>query len=204
MRRPRRSAFVLTVGLATRSSADPVRTVDSWPVRTVADETLFSPTNECEWWTGDHFYDYGRCSSFLVNRLAPPVVALATERAAACAAQAATDCVLSGEIGFAVPAAFIYDVKEGMRMILAPHPVESKPAPDAAPAGVASIRLQQPEKSRVSLSGTAFQWNRTIRVEHIPPGRQTLRTETFHGADAYCIQSLRAAVLPECWQALDG
>ena len=77
----------------------------------------------CEWYNGTYVHEPSLCSHFAVQRLRAETVQRATQRALQCAAQWATDCVLSVEIGFGVPAAFVYDAHEGVRMIVAPRPL---------------------------------------------------------------------------------
>ena len=79
---------------------------------------------DCEWWNGTYYYSPSLCSHMSVTRMPAALAQQAIERATRCAAHGDTDCVLSGEIGLNLPAAFVYDKDQGMRMVLAPRLLE--------------------------------------------------------------------------------
>ena len=148
----------------------------------------------CNWWNGTHHYDTPVCDSFSVTRLSTGIVQAAIDRANRCAAVATTDCVLNGEIGFAVPSVFIYDKTEvSMRMLVAPRFLEIE-------TDRKTIKMQDPEGLHPN---QLFDFNTSVRVEYLKGGSRTLETETLTGADAYCLQTLRRSIVPACWATLD-
>lgn len=149
----------------------------------------------CEWYNGTYVHEPSLCSHFAVQRLRAETVQRATHRALQCAAQWATDCVLSVEIGFGVPAAFVYDAHEGVRMIVAPRPLPLDGDDDAV-----RVRVEDPREVDAPW---VLEATRRLRAEFMAPPSRLLQTETFEGADAYCVQALRHAVARRCWEALD-
>lgn len=149
---------------------------------------------DCEWWNGTYYYDLEACHHMSVTRMPAAVVQKAVERATRCAAHGTTDCVLSGEIGLNVPAAFMYDDESGMRMVLAPKLLTT---PDAE---TKTVRLQDPEGLHPN---QLFEFNTSVRVEYLRAASRTMQTLDLHGKDAYCMQALRRAVVPTCWASLD-
>lgn len=130
----------------------------------------------------------------MIARLGTSSMARALARAAKCATTGTTNCVLHGEIGFAIPTAFIYDASEGMRAIVAPRLLSFE-------SPVLNIRLLDPEGMHPN---KLFEWNTTIKVEYLKFGARSMTIETLTGTDAYCVQSLRHSVSKACWDQLDG
>lgn len=150
----------------------------------------------CMWWNGTYYYDpVGQCNSFSITRVGPGVAETAIQRANKCAAVATTDCVLSGEIGFSMPAAFVYDDTEGMRMMIAPRILA---APEESV--VKTIRLQDPTGEHPN---QLFEFNDSVTVEYMRGGARTMETAVLRGNDAYCVQALRKAIVPACWESID-
>lgn len=151
---------------------------------------------DCVWWSGMSRYDMSaQCTPFVVTRIGTNVADKAMRRAAQCAAAAATDCVLSGEIGFNIPAAFVYDAEAGMKMIVAPRILEPPLESD-----IKTVRLQDPMGEHPN---QLFSFNDTVVVEFLRGGTRVMETEVFRANDAYCVQLLRRAVVAECWDAID-
>ena len=151
--------------------------------------------SSCEFWNATHYYSPRICDPFGVSRISISTGEKAVQRAIKCAAQYDTQCILSGEIGFSAPAAFLYDSEQGFRMILAPRFV-----PTSNPGEQRLIRLQDPSETSAN---TLMRFNSTIEVEFIAPGSRQVLVETLSGQDAYCVQMLRASVSPACWSQLD-
>lgn len=149
---------------------------------------------ECSWWNGTYYYDPDLCSHMSVTRMSKAVAQKAVDRATRCAAQGTTDCVLSGEIGLNMPAAFVYDEEAGMRMIVAPKLIAVEGAP------LKTVRLQDPDAKHPN---QLFEFRSEVRVEYLVAAGRTMETAELHGNDAYCLQALRRAVVPTCWQSLD-
>ncbi len=149
---------------------------------------------DCGWWRGTHYYDPELCTPFAITRLPAAIAERAVERANRCAVQATTDCVLYGEIGFNMPAAFLYDHEQGMRMLLAPKVVS------ADVAVTKTIRLQDPAGEHPN---QLFEFDDVVRVEYLRAGTRTLEIEELSGNAAYCLQALRRATVPTCWAGLE-
>lgn len=168
----------------------------------------------CEWYNGTYVHEPSLCSHFAMQRLRADTVQRATHRALKCAAAFGTDCVLSVEVGFGVPTAFVYDEQAGLRAIVAPRPLplvdgeghamdgkQGEGATDGVASGKSvSVRVEDPREEDAPwvLSAT-----RRLRVEFVAPPSRQLQTETLEGAAAYCVQALRHAISRRCWDALD-
>ena len=61
---------------------------------------------ECNFFNFSKAHSANFCDIFTISRMQSGTVAAATNRALRCAAKTGTECVLSSEVGFAVPAAF--------------------------------------------------------------------------------------------------
>jgi hypothetical protein len=164
----------------------------SWESEDVAGEVEHPPN--CEWWNGTYYYDLGMCSHMSVTRLPAHYAQLALQRATRCALHGTTDCVLSGEIGLNMPAAFVYDENHGMRMILAPKML------DVPESESKTVRLQDPNGAHPN---QLFDFRDLVRVEYLKAASRTMETFELRGNDAYCVQALRRSVVPTCWDALD-
>lgn len=158
----------------------------------------------CSWWNGTVVYSSNVCSHFSLSRLAASTASRAVERAVRCAALHETECVLAPEIGMSLPAAFLYDVENGMRMVVAPRIVPPPTPPDTLDAAdatdVRTIRVQDPSETS---TGFLMKMNHSITVEFLPGGSRIPVSERFTAAEAYCIQLLRSAFVEDCWEALD-
>tara|TARA_X000000368_G_scaffold399611_1_gene370757 strand:- start:1147 stop:1800 length:654 start_codon:yes stop_codon:yes gene_type:complete len=154
----------------------------------------------CDWWQMNETYDPGLCSHFTIGRLSStPARALA--RAQICAALQGSECVLSPEVGLGVPAAFLNDHASGhMEMVLAPRFL---PLGDERSSAVQHVRVTPPDGD--GLIGTrTFVFNRTVNVEFFDGVSKAMHVREFEGAEAYCVQLLRASFTSECWERLDA
>lgn len=149
---------------------------------------------DCKWWNGTYYYDLDLCSHMSVTRMPAHYAQRAVERATRCAVHGATDCVLSGEIGFNIPAAFVWDEGHGMRMIVAPKLLEAENVQRK------TVRLQDPNGEHPN---QLFEFKSVVRAEYLRAAGRTMETIELRGNDAYCLQTLRRAVVPTCWDALD-
>ena len=145
---------------------------------------------ECRWANGSNVFS-GMCSPLATSRMPHSTREEAMERALSCAALHETECVLSAEIGLAVPAAFIYDDRQGLRMVTAPSLL-----PLDAP--VASVRLQDPGGG----PSRTLRLNRSIEVEYLDHEARAVVAERLEGEAAYCVQLLRLLFEPACWRAV--
>ena len=157
--------------------------------------------NGCDFWNASHYYAPRVCDTFGVSRISISSGAKAVERAIKCGAEYDTQCILSGEIGFSAPAAFLYDAENGFRMVLAPRLVQPEIQTEESHASEKKlIRLQDPGEKAQNFF---MSFNTTVTIEFINPGSRAVITETLTGQDAYCVQALRASVSPACWNDLD-
>jgi len=161
---------------------------------------LFAPWDEeaaepnCTFWNATYYYAPSACDPFSCSRISPSMASSAIERAVRCGAQHDTQCVLSGEIGFSAPAAFLYDESEGFRMLLAPRLLPTEGSVSKM------VRLQDPAAQAANI---IMYFNDTITVEYMTGGSRAVKTDVLTGAEAYCVQTLRASILPACWTSLD-
>lgn len=148
---------------------------------------------ECSWWNGSVTYTTTTCSHFHVSRIAPTHSKQALYRALRCAVAKNTECVLAAEIGFALPAAFLYGGAGELRMVVAPR------LSDTADNSSTTVRVSPVE------SGTTqtLQLKREIRAEFVGESSRVPRSEVFTEQEAYCVQLLRHAYDAACWEALD-
>ena len=156
---------------------------------------------ECRFWNMSVQYDASLCNHFTIGRSASTPTK-ARDRALACAGAHGTECVLSPEIGLALPAAFVY-VPHGegigtMQMLLGPK-LLPQPQPDAEQQ---HVRVAPPNGDGLTDTRT-FLFNKTIRVEYLDGATRTMSTVEASAHVAYCIQLLRAAFEDRCWSQLD-
>ena len=151
---------------------------------------------DCQWWNGTFTFQSTACSAFAITRIGAADASTAIDRATRCAATGTTSCVLSGEIGFSVPAVFLYDEEQAaMKMLIAPRLLsQTNPGP------VKTIKLVDPLGTAPS---QLFEFNSTLEVEFLVGGSRRMDTLTLTGQDSYCIQALRRSIESECWAELD-
>lgn len=164
-----------------------------WPLDEEGNEI-----QQCAFWNLTHHYAPNSCTPFAVSRVSPASVQTAIGRALKCASINPTTCILAPEIGFDVPGLFLYDEEHGFSPVLAPKILHTRRIDDDSASRLVRIKdLSEGEKD------VFLHLNRSIDVEFLTPGSRTISTKTFTGNDAYCVQTLRWAVSPSCWQSLD-
>ena len=170
--------------------------LSDWPSEHARSDLAIPP--ECRFWNFSIRYDASLCNHFTISRSAgSPTRALA--RATRCAVVHRTECVLSPEVGLAIPAVFVNVHSDGqgggLRMLLAPRllPLESAQQ---------HVRAAPPDGDGVTDTKTFF-FNRTIGVEYLDGESRLFKTRRLHGQDAYCVQLLREAFSAQCWKNLD-
>jgi hypothetical protein len=151
----------------------------------------------CDFFNASSQYTGGLCSHFAIARMGGGVAGEAVERAVACASLHETECVLSPEIGLAVPAAFVYDAAEGMKMVVAPRFL---PEGEGVRVHTKTVALQKPDGTRV---GSPMTLMGRVRTEYMDGRTRRLVTEAFDGPSAFCLQLLRLAFEPDCWRYID-
>jgi hypothetical protein len=181
-----------------------------WPSEAVDAEANAAPN--CQFWNYSVVFRKDLCSHFVVSR-SSSMPSLAINRALACAGHSGSDCILSAEIGLAIPAAFLFSESAqrlGISAVLAPRLLSPNPPPAnltqhvrIAPPTVQSNNANSDvdelfERSR----SETFLLAREISIEYLDESRR-LKTAELRGDDAYCVQLLRLAFEPACWKALD-
>jgi len=172
--------------------------ISVWPSEALDADHDAAP--ECEWWHMNETYDAGLCSHFTINRLsATPTKALA--RAQRCAAAAGAECILSPEVGYGIPAAFINNHALGlMVMVLAPRFL---PLEEGRSSATQHVRVSPPDGD--GLLGTrTFVFNQTVNVEYFDGLGKAMHVKEFTGQEAYCVQLLHASFTYECWERLSA
>ena len=166
--------------------------MSAWPSEAIGSSGL---PPECAFWNESVIFSDEMCSLFVVNRAAA-AYASASARAMRCTAAYGTECVLSPEVGLAMPAAFLYDhTTSTMRMLIAPKlvPFESNQT---------HVRVSPPDSDGVTQTRTHV-LNETVRVEYLDGQSKGLGTGLLQQEEAFCVQLLRLAFEPACWKALD-
>ena len=159
------------------------------------DESTHIPP--CLFFNASYQYSAGLCSHFALARMSSATQNEAIERAITCAAHYETDCIISPEVGLSVPAAFVYDPLEGLKMVIAPKVVS---LPHDHNSTMKLVGFQDPHEK---LPNVPIHFNDTINVEYLKGGSRRMTTEVMHGQAAYCVQLLRLAFDPSCWREID-
>ena len=150
--------------------------------------------DECAYFNFSASHDATYCDSFTVARTLTSTITTATERAVRCGAANDLECVLSHEVGFALPTAFLGDVQSsvGMRALVAPRIVSKTDE-------TIHVRITPPDgaASRTVLMSDS------VEIEYMDMNKR-LQMETLRGEEAFCVQLLRSSYNPECWKKLDG
>lgn len=165
-------------------------------VETFTNEPLSS---ECQFYDFSRRYDADFCDAFTISRMQGGTVNVALERALRCAAKANVECVLSPEIGLAIPAAFVAAPEEpsGIKVYIAPRVL---PLPNAVNATQQHVRVSVPSDT---FQTRTILMNNTLRLEYMTQKKKII-IETITGDDAHCVNLLRAAYEASCWARLDG
>ena len=156
--------------------------------------------DECNFYNFSSSYTSDFCDVFTLSRMQAGTVAVAQARALKCAAQSGTECILSHEVGLAVPVAFLarQDDAAGVKIVIAPRNVtmhSGDPSPKKKHVRINDLSDAFGSKKVV--------FNDSVRVEFLTTSR-TIQNERFTGSEAFCLELLRASYEPECWRKLDG
>ena len=188
--------------MSTRTATPDGSFLADWEVDALGDPP-------CQFYNGTYVFTHGLCNHFSIARMRSRLEEEARQRALLCAAHHETDCILSPEVGFSVPAAFVYDGMHGMRMLIAPKIVATSEdnTSDAGRGSAARtdgrwINLRRPDGRAESL---VLWLQPTITVEYLEAsaaGRRVTQ-DSLDGPSAYCVQLLRHAFEAKCWDALD-
>ena len=151
-----------------------------------------SAAPECRFVDGTKVFESKLCSHFVLSR-SVSTPAKAFSRALACASRFKTSCILSPEIGLAVPAAFILRPDEVL-MVVAPliMPTHSNQT--------VQVRIHEPSRR---FSSRTVRFNTSVKASYMNGQTRRQDTSEFVGDEAHCISLLRASFSPACWKALD-
>jgi len=164
-----------------------------WPSESIIDGSVRPP--ECDFYNDSVRFSADMCSHFAISRSAN-TPSRAAQRAMACAATVGTECVLSPEVGFAIPTAFLYDhATYKWTTAVAPKLLQRD-------SEVAYVRVAPPDGDGM-LDTFTTKFNITVSVEFLDGITKQLRVEEFRGEHAFCIQLLRESYEPACWKKLD-
>ena len=142
------------------------------------------------------------CDAFTLARVQSRTLEIAHERAVKCSAKFDTDCILSHEIGLAVPGAFIMKRggEIGLHAVIAPRKISTNN--DGEPDGtLRTVRVVNPVDSFFSTTRAHF--HDRLEVEFMSPLR-SIEKRTFTGSDAFCVELLFSSYENDCWAKLDG
>lgn len=168
-----------------------------WPSEEDEDE---SKPPECVFYNGSVTYESSLCSHFVIARsAAAPKQAFV--RAMRCATHFDSACVLSAEIGLAVPAAFLVRASS-VDMVMAPKLLPADQGAEQQQQRQQHVRVRVHDPT-TSFASRTYVFNRTVKSEFMDGTSKSLRTATFEGNDAYCVQLLRRSFSKTCWDALD-
>jgi len=166
--------------------------MSTWASESLAGSSL---PPECAFWNQSVVFSDDMCSLFVVNRAAA-AYQKASMRAMRCAAAYGVECMLSPEIGLAMPAAFLYDhATSSMRMLIAPKLL-------ARESEQLHVRVSPPDSDGITQTRTLL-LNETVSVEYLDGQTKSLHSGTLVQDEAFCVQMLRRAFEPACWKALD-
>ena len=151
--------------------------------------------SECLFYNNTVRVDASACTLFAISRSAASLFQAATERAVRCASKATVECVLSMEIGFAIPVAFISDQTAplGMVAVVAPKIVSA--------ADETYVRVSVPPNAMFDSATTTM--NSTINIEYMDDAKR-MQSAVLKGSDAFCVQLLRRAYDQVCWKQLEA
>jgi hypothetical protein len=162
-----------------------------------SDEPL---SGECQYFNFSRSYTSDFCDAFTLSRMQPGTIHQARMRALKCATKGETECILSHEVGLAIPVAFLarQDEKDGIKVIIAPRNITMR-KDDPTPKRQ-HIRIHDPTDTFTSKRVLFYD---TVRVEFLSASR-TIENELFTDSEAFCLELLRASYDSECWRKLDG
>jgi hypothetical protein len=160
-------------------------------------------SDECSFFNFTTSYNSEFCEPFAVTRIQSSVTNAALSRATRCAAKHTLECVLSSEVGFSVPAAFVADHTgpHGMREFMAPKIIGQWTGELQSNHTTESfVRIYIPGDS---FSSRTVRLNDTLLVEYMTKDRR-MKQETIGPPGSFCVSLLRVAFSNACWETLDG
>jgi len=169
--------------------------LSSWLSEDITSNTDEPLDGECSFYNFSRSFTSPFCDPFAISRMHKSTINAASDRALKCAAKYSVECILSPEIGFAVPVAFVgqHGASEGMKAVVAPRILHTKNTTQDY------VRITTPTDT---LNTFTTKFNSTVTVEYMT-SMKTVQTSTFSGDAAFCIQLLRVAFESACWENLD-
>jgi len=149
------------------------------------DDGVLSDTEVCEVYEFDRIFESDFCSAFVTSRTSKSIFSIGETRAMKCMSEAQTECVLSPEIGFGVPVAYISG-NAGVMSIIAPKIM--------AASNPTLVRVSSPVDELVMRRASL---NASIEVEFLSIDKIVIR-ESFTGEQAFCIQLLLRIFTSSC------
>lgn len=156
--------------------------------------------DECVWWEASAGNDtpVDCVGSNLRRALGSDVIARALDRASRCASRSGEACVLSHEVGFPLPAAFVWNASEhGLQPILLPRLRRIE--------GARAIRISHVTPELAMAPGgreSMLTFDQHIGVEHYDLRSRGLVQAELHDEAAYCLQLLQRSVPDACMELL--
>lgn len=154
----------------------------------------------CNWWTPDMGRNEdAECAAASLRRALGSDLQAAVEKASVCAQATGEPCILSHELNFPVPAAFLWDMASSkMRPFLLPQ----RDVQYEADVEKARVRVGDPLDSEVVASdpkASEYIFARKIKVSYIDAAGSLQQINTFlNETDAYCIQLLNVSIPEDC------
>lgn len=175
--------------------------LSSWLSEDVDSESGAPLDDECKFFNFSKSHTADFCDAFTISRIQPNTLHTASERALKCAAKHGVDCILSSEVGLAVPAAFFASptAQSGVEVLVAPRRVPL--TPDDPIAKTEHVRITTPGDA--AFSSRTVQFNNTARFEYLTIDK-TVKSAVFSNEHAFCLSLLRVAFEAKCWAKLDG
>ena len=159
--------------------------------------------DECQFFNFTTAFTSEFCEPFAITRVQASVTNAAIARSVRCAAKFDLECVLSSEVGFAVPAAFVADPKSelGVRELIAPRVVDQWTGPTKSEhSQELFVRINTPSDT---FNTRTVRMNDTLTVEYMTKSKRMVQ-ETLKFSDSFCVNLLRVAFSHACWSTLDG
>ena len=150
--------------------------------------------SECAYYNNTVKIEANGCSLFGISRSPVSLFTTSLERALRCASKTGVECVLSFEIGLAIPAAFVSSQTAplGMLAIIAPK-IE-------ASADQKHVRVSVPPDGL--FESKTMLMNTTLNTQYMDENKQ-MQSSILKDDAAFCVQLLRRAYDESCWRQLD-
>ena len=153
----------------------------------------------CDWWNpsyGQHEKD--RCVGMSLRMATTSALDSATSRAFDCARAMGETCVFSYDVGFPIPAVFVWNATTGKMVALL---VPQRDVLFEERQSKIHVSVGDPIEDDPNVRHTFVLHNRT-RIEYVSTGLR-MQTLVLEGMDAYCVQMLNRTISEGCAAAFD-